>query len=169
MHSPLLLLSLLLPASSFLLPPSSPPSLPPPSRLLANKDGSGIGRAVLDTDKAISARPLYDMVLVHRIMPVTQTESGLHIGTPEMPKLQLARVLAVGPGLEEENGLVQNPPNVRVGELVMLKNPWGIGPKDEETPDGRKLSYIRAQDVAGVFEGGEVLDSEVEETSMAAV
>lgn len=45
-------------------------------------------------------------------------------------------------------------PTISVGDTVVLKNPWGIGPKDEETADGRKLSYIRGQDVAAVVKGG---------------
>ena len=37
--------------------------------------------------------------------------------------------------------------------LVICKNPWGIGPKDEETADGKKLSYIRGVDIAWVITG----------------
>lgn len=44
-------------------------------------------------------------------------------------------------------------PNIKVGDVVIAKNPWGIGPKDEETTDGRKLSFMRAQDIAAVVEG----------------
>ena len=39
------------------------------------------------------------------------------------------------------------------GDVVIAKNPWGIGPKDEETPDGRKLSFMRAQDIAAKVDG----------------
>ena len=45
-------------------------------------------------------------------------------------------------------------PDISVGDVVVAKNPWGIGPKDEETPDGKKLSFMRAQDIAAVVEGG---------------
>jgi co-chaperonin GroES (HSP10) len=44
-------------------------------------------------------------------------------------------------------------PNIKPGDIVIAKNPWGIGPKDEETPDGRKLSFMRSQDIAAVVEG----------------
>ena len=59
----------------------------------------------------------------------------------------------MGPGREEENGTIQPMPDIRPGDLVIAKNPWGIGPKDEETADGKKLSFMRAQDIAAVICG----------------
>ena len=44
-------------------------------------------------------------------------------------------------------------PDCKIGDIVICKNPWGIGPKDEETSDGKKLSYIRGVDIAGVLTG----------------
>lgn len=44
-------------------------------------------------------------------------------------------------------------PGIKAGSVVIAKNPWGIGPKDEETPDGKKLSFMRSQDIAAVVEG----------------
>jgi co-chaperonin GroES (HSP10) len=98
------------------------------------------------------------MVLVERIQPPESTDSGLFTGSEEQPRLHIGRVLSKGPGEESESGLVLPMPDIEVGETVVLKNPWGIGPKDEETPDGRKLSYARSQDIAGVVRGGEVID-----------
>lgn len=59
----------------------------------------------------------------------------------------------MGPGREEENGMVVPMPDINVGDVVLSKNPWGIGPKDEETADGRKLSFMRSQDIAAVLDG----------------
>ena len=59
----------------------------------------------------------------------------------------------MGPGREEENGLVAAMPNIKVGDVVIAKNPWGIGPKDEETNDGKKLSFMRSVDIAARVEG----------------
>ena len=59
-------------------------------------------------------------------------------------------VLSMGPGREEENGKIAPMPHIKVGDYVIAKNPWGIGPKDEETADGKKLSFMRAQDIAAV-------------------
>ena len=62
-------------------------------------------------------------------------------------------VISMGPGREEENGRIAPMPKIKVGDVVIAKNPWGIGPKDEETPDGKKLSFMRGQDIAAVVEG----------------
>lgn len=59
----------------------------------------------------------------------------------------------MGPGREEENGMIAPMPGIKAGSVVIAKNPWGIGPKDEETPDGKKLSFMRSQDIAAVVEG----------------
>ncbi len=59
----------------------------------------------------------------------------------------------MGPGGEEENGMLAPMPDIEVGDVVIAKNPWGIGPKDEETADGRKLSFMRSQDITAVVEG----------------
>jgi len=59
----------------------------------------------------------------------------------------------MGPGREEENGRIAAMPTMNIGDLVIAKNPWGIGPKDEETNDGKKLSFMRSQDIAAVLDG----------------
>lgn len=72
------------------------------------------------------------MVLVERLQPPVETDTGLYKGAEEQPKLHVARVLSVGAGREEENGVLAAMPDVGVGDTVVVKNPWGIGPKDEE-------------------------------------
>lgn len=69
-------------------------------------------------------------------------------------------VISMGPGREEENGRVADMPDMKIGDMVVAKNPWGIGPKDEETNDGKKLSFMRSQDIAAVLDG-EFFDVEV--------
>lgn len=117
------------------------------------KGGAGVGRLVLD-DKVDSWKCKYDMVLVERIQGKAKKESGLFVPDDELPKLHLCKVLSMGPGREEENGMIAPMPDISVGDVVIAKNPWGIGPKDEETADGRKLSFMRAQDIAAVVSGG---------------
>jgi co-chaperonin GroES (HSP10) len=63
-------------------------------------------------------------------------------------------VVSVGPGREEENGMIAPMPDISVGDIVIAKNPWGIGPKDEETSDGKKFSFMRSQDIAAIVTGG---------------
>jgi len=73
--------------------------------------------------------------------------------------LRVHAVISMGSGREEENGRVAPMPNIKAGDVVVVKNAWGIGPKDEETADGKKLSFMRSQDIAAVLEG-ELLDDQ---------
>lgn len=118
--------------------------------------GAGVGRLVLDEDagRENAWRCHYDMVLCERIQGKPKTDSGLFVPDDDLPRLHLCRVLSLGPGREEENGSIAPMPDIQIGDVVIAKNPWGIGPKDEETTDGKKLSYMRSQDIAAVVTGG---------------
>ncbi|KAL9181452.1 hypothetical protein ACHAXT_010257 [Thalassiosira profunda] len=120
------------------------------------KGGAGVGRLVLDgADTPTDAWSCkYDMVLVERLQDrPDETEDGLFVPRENLPKMHLCKVISMGPGREEENGMVAPMPDIKPGDVVIAKNPWGIGPKDEETADGRKLSFMRSQDIAAVVEG----------------
>jgi chaperonin GroES len=118
--------------------------------------GAGVGRLVIDetAGKENAWKCHYDMVLCERIQGKPPTDSGLYVPQEDLPKLHLCKVLAMGPGKEEENGRLAPMPAIKVGDIVIAKNPWGIGPKDEETPDGKKLSYMRGQDITALITGG---------------
>ena len=87
--------------------------------------------------------------------PPSEVEDGqLYVPDEDLPKLFLCRVLSVGPGREEENGLIAPMlDEIKPGDIIVAKNPWGIGPKDEELQDGTKLSYMRSQDIAAIVQG----------------
>jgi len=114
--------------------------------------GAGVGRFTLDSayDKW---QCKYDMVLVERIQGKARKESGLFVPQEDLPRLHLCRVISMGPGREEENGRIAPMPDIKAGDVIIAKNPWGVGPKDEETADGKKLSFMRGQDIAAVLEG----------------
>jgi co-chaperonin GroES (HSP10) len=118
--------------------------------------GAGMGRLVIDdltgAQDAVSCH--YDMVLVERIQGNPKKESGLFVPDADLPRLHLCRVLSMGTGAEEENGTISPMPDIKIGDVVIAKNPWGIGPKDEETTSGKKLSFMRSQDIAAVITGG---------------
>jgi chaperonin GroES len=116
------------------------------------KGGAGIGRLNLAAD-IDSWKCKYDMVLVERIQGKPKTKAGLFVPDDNLPTMHLCKVLSIGPGREEENGMVAPMPDIKRGDVIVAKNPWGIGPKDEETADGRKLSFMRAQDIAAVLDG----------------
>ena len=119
--------------------------------------GGGVGRLVLDdfAGKEGAWDCHYDMVLVERIQGKPKADSGLYIPDDDLPRLHLCRVMSVGKGREEENGMVAPMlTELKPGDVVIAKNPWGIGPKDEELEDGRKLSFMRYQDIAALITGG---------------
>ena len=118
--------------------------------------GAGVGRLVIDERAGLegAVNCHYDMVLCERVQGKPKAESGLFIPDDDLPRLHLCKVLSLGPGREEENGRIAPTPDIKVGDYVVAKNPWGIGPKDEETTDGKKLSYMRSQDIAAIVTGG---------------
>ncbi|VEU35502.1 unnamed protein product [Pseudo-nitzschia multistriata] len=122
--------------------------------------GAGIGRLNMDelAGKAGTWNCHYDMILVERLQkqkgPQDVEDDGLFVPESDMPRFHLCRVLSKGNGREEENGMVAPDINgLQVGDLVVAKNPWGIGPKDEELSDGTKLSFMREIDIAAKVTG----------------
>ncbi|KAG7365846.1 chaperone DnaJ domain containing protein [Nitzschia inconspicua] len=123
--------------------------------------GAGVGRLVLDelAGKEGTWKCHYDMVLVERLQkrksPQEVEEGALYVPDEDLPRLHLCKILSIGPGREEENGLIAPDINdLKPGDVVIAKNPWGIGPKDEELADGTKLSFMRTQDIAAKITGG---------------
>jgi co-chaperonin GroES (HSP10) len=118
--------------------------------------GAGVGKFVIDerASKSDIIQCHYDMVLVERIQGRPKTDSGLFVPQQDLPRLHLCRVIAYGPGKEEENGRIVPVQGIQINDIIIAKNPWGIGPRDEETTDGKKLSYMRFQDVAAIISGG---------------
>lgn len=124
--------------------------------------GAGVGRLVLQ-DEALNYQTHYDMILVERLQkrknPQDVPDGALYVPDADLPRLHLCRVLSVGPGREEENGMVApDVNNIRPGDLILAKDPWGIGPKDEELADGTKLSYMRSMNIAAKVTGELVVD-----------
>ena len=97
---------------------------------------------------------IYDMVLVERLSAPKQTSTGLFLPVVEgKDRKQLGLVLSVPTyGLESEQGRLQGPgeilPEVRVGDVVFLRDAWGIGPKDQEVGE-RKFRWVWVE-VVGV-------------------
>ena len=122
--------------------------------------GGGVGRLNLDDYAGQPGvwQAHYDMVLVERLQkrksPTEVEDGALYVPDDDLPFLHLCKILSVGPGREEENGIVAPDVNqLGVGDMIIAKNPWGIGPKDEELADGTKISYMRSQDVAAKLSG----------------
>jgi hypothetical protein len=125
--------------------------------------GGGVGRFVLEED-ALKFQTHYDMLLVERLQNRKSSqnigEGALYVPDGDLPRLHLCRVLSIGPGREEENGsLAPNLDGIVPGDLILSKDPWGIGPKDEELEDGTKLSYMRSINVAAKVTGDLVAET----------
>lgn len=126
---------------------------PYPTPLLASAQQ---GVAVVEASELTRQQALYDLIYVERLPPPEQSSGGLILVEPEDPPMHLARVISVGSGLEGEAGCLTENKNLDPGDLVYLKFPWGIGPRDEQCGGGdeggkiRRFSFIRYQDVAAV-------------------
>lgn len=92
-------------------------------------------------------QPLGDMLLVERIKVEERKASGLLVEYKEGDndsKRHFAKVLDISPQLKEQ-------PNydgvIKVGDVVYVTDPWGIGPKDIISDDKRQFSIVRASKV----------------------
>ncbi|OWB78767.1 hypothetical protein B5S32_g2969 [[Candida] boidinii] len=63
--------------------------------------------------------PTLDRVLVQRAKAQTQTTSGIYIPEKNIQKLNIADVIAVGPGFTDMNGL-KITPSVKAGDKVLI-------------------------------------------------
>eukprot|EP00636_Phaeomonas_parva_P019205 CAMPEP_0118854560 /NCGR_PEP_ID=MMETSP1163-20130328/2726_1 /TAXON_ID=124430 /ORGANISM="Phaeomonas parva, Strain CCMP2877" /LENGTH=146 /DNA_ID=CAMNT_0006787305 /DNA_START=116 /DNA_END=556 /DNA_ORIENTATION=+ len=104
-------------------------------------------------EEAAVQNALYDMIYVERLGEDTQSAGGVFLPTMSGSNqdLHMARVLSVGDGREGENGLRTMNGSYKEGDIVFLRNAWGIGPRDEEFR-GRKFSFVREQDVCAHME-----------------
>lgn len=56
-------------------------------------------------------------------------------------------------GLESEQGRIQSISDImpyRVGDIVLIRDPWGVGPKDFEIGE-RCFSFHKAEHITGKF------------------
>jgi len=68
-------------------------------------------------------KPLFDFVLIKPVVAETKTASGIVLPDTVKEKPQMGEVMAVGPGVGNDDGRV-NTMVVKVGQKVMYKK-WG--------------------------------------------
>jgi len=68
-------------------------------------------------------KPLFDFVLIKPLVAETKTASGILLPDSAKEKPQVGEIMAVGPGVGNEDGRV-NTMVVKVGQKVMYKK-WG--------------------------------------------
>ena len=133
------------------------------ARLRKGTEGSSITPAAPDfvvgeaIPEEISKQScIYDMILVERMSQPEKTDFGLFLPTVEgKDQKHLGKVLSVPAsyGLEGENGRlapVEEIAPYKVGDIVYIRDPWGIGPKDQ--PVGKRcFSFHKAAQITGVI------------------
>ena len=92
-------------------------------------------------------RPLQDRVLVRRIEPEAKTAGGIFIPDTAQEKPTEGEVVAVGPGMRDEEGEVQ-PLEVKSGDRVL----FGKWSGTEVKLGGEDLMIMKETDIMGVLD-----------------
>jgi chaperonin GroES len=91
-------------------------------------------------------RPLQDRVLVRRVEPEVKTAGGIFIPDTAQEKPTEGEVVAVGPGMRDEEGKV-HPLDIKSGDRVL----FGKWSGTEVKLDGEDLMIMKEADIMGVL------------------
>jgi chaperonin GroES len=92
-------------------------------------------------------RPIHDRVLLRRLEEEAKTPGGIIIPDTAKEKPQEAEVVAVGPGMRGEDGVL-HPLDVEPGDRVL----FGKWSGTEVKIDGEDLIIMKESDIMGVFD-----------------
>ena len=95
---------------------------------------------------ATKIRPLHDRVIVKRIEEEEKTKGGIIIPDTAKEKPQEGRVVAVGPGKQEDSKVI--PLGVKAGDKILFGKYSGTDIK----LDGEDHLILREDDILGVIE-----------------
>ncbi len=95
---------------------------------------------------ATKIRPLHDRVIVKRIEEEEKTKGGIIIPDTAKEKPQEGRVVAVGPGKNEDGKII--PLGVKAGDKILFGKYSGT----EIKLDGEEHLIMRDDDILGVIE-----------------
>ncbi|MEE9346798.1 MAG: co-chaperone GroES [Robiginitomaculum sp.] len=90
-------------------------------------------------------RPLHDRVVIKRVAEETKTAGGIILPGAAQEKPSEGKVVAVGPGIRDENGTFVKL-DVKKGDRVLFGE-WG---GTEITLDGQDLLIMKESDIMGV-------------------
>lgn len=93
-------------------------------------------------------RPLHDRVVVKRADNETKTSGGIIIPDTAGEKPQLGKVIAVGPGIRDDDGKFA-PIDVKKGDKIL----FGKWSGTEVRIDGDELLIMNESDIMGVLDG----------------
>ncbi|AWN40456.1 co-chaperone GroES [Methylobacterium durans] len=92
-------------------------------------------------------RPLHDRVVVRRIEAEEKSKGGIIIPDTAKEKPQEGEIVAVGPGVRDEQGRV-TPLDLKAGDRVL----FGKWSGTEVRIDGQDLLIMKESDIMGVIE-----------------
>ena len=95
---------------------------------------------------AVNMRPLHDRVIVKRIEEEARTKGGIIIPDTAKEKPQEGKVVAVGPGRQEDGKRIK--PEVKAGDRILFGKYSGT----EVKLDGEEHIIMREEDILGVIE-----------------
>ncbi len=88
-------------------------------------------------------KPLHDNVVLEKSAPEEKTKSGIILSSKDQETPKTAKVIAVGPGKDDE------PLSVKVGDQVVFKS---FATTDIELDDKEYL-IIKEEDILAIVEG----------------
>lgn len=106
-----------------------------------------MSKTVGKSTDASSIKPLFDNVLIKPDEAVEQTAGGIYLPDSAKDKPQKGTVMAVGPGVVDNNGKTV-PMQVKVGQKVMYKK-WG---GNEIKVDGEEWTVVEQKDILAIVE-----------------
>ncbi|MGF7159307.1 chaperonin GroES [Rhodoligotrophos appendicifer] len=92
-------------------------------------------------------RPLHDRVVIRRAAGDVKSKGGIIIPDTAKEKPQEGEVVAVGPGLRDEDGKLI-PLDLKIGDSVL----FGKWSGSEIKVDGEELLIMKESDIMGVVE-----------------
>jgi chaperonin GroES len=95
---------------------------------------------------ATKIRPLHDRVIIKRIEEEEKSKGGIIIPDTAKEKPQEGRVVAVGPGKQEDGKVI--PLGVKAGDKILFGKYSGT----EIKLDGEEHLILREDDILGVLE-----------------
>jgi chaperonin GroES len=95
---------------------------------------------------AVKFRPLHDRVIVKRIQEEEKSAGGIIIPDTAKEKPQEGKVVAVGPGKQEDGKVI--PLGVKAGDKILFGKYSGT----EIKLDGEEHLIMREDDILGVIE-----------------
>jgi chaperonin GroES len=95
---------------------------------------------------AVKFRPLHDRVIVKRIQEEEKSSGGIIIPDTAKEKPQEGKVIAVGPGKQEDGKVI--PLGVKAGDKILFGKYSGT----EIKLDGEEHLIMREDDILGIIE-----------------